>query len=337
MNRFLILVFILATGAPVLAQIGGKSSFEFINVPANARLAALGGVNVSLADRDVNFFLSNPALVGDTLSGIASANYQFYVADIGYATFGYAHKFKKLGVLTFGLQHMGYGVIQGYDASGSPTGEFSSSETALVVGKSHSIRNFRLGVNVKVLFSSIAGYRANAVVADLGGVFIHPNKRFTAGMTLKNIGTVISDYGSVASSTLPFDVQVGATFKPEHMPLRFSLTGFNLDDGDVTFYNAATGDEKPSGFEKIIGHVNVGAEILIHRNVTLMAGYNYFLHQSLKLSNGGGLAGVSFGFSAAIKSFDFAFSRGAYVAGNAGYTISLAKNIDKLLIRKKNV
>ncbi len=31
--------------------------------------SGLGGVNVSLADRDVNFFLSNPALSGDTLSG----------------------------------------------------------------------------------------------------------------------------------------------------------------------------------------------------------------------------------------------------------------------------
>ena len=75
------------------AQTGGKKSFEFLNVPNNARLAALGGVNVSLADRDINFFFSNPALVGDTLAGFASASYQFYVADIGQATFSYAHNF----------------------------------------------------------------------------------------------------------------------------------------------------------------------------------------------------------------------------------------------------
>lgn len=335
MNRFLILFFVLATTVPATAQIGGRSSFEFINVPANARLAALGGVNVSLADRDVNFFLSNPSLVGDSLAGMASVNYQFYVADIGYATFSYAHKFKKLGVFTFGSQHMGYGSIQGYDASGSPTGEFGSSETALAVGKSHTIGNFRLGVNVKMMFSSIAGYRANALVADVGGVFIHPKKSFTVGLALRNIGAVLSEYNPTGSSQLPFDVQVGATFKPDHMPLRFSLTGFNLHEGDVTFYNAAAGDDKPSGFQKALSHANIGAEILVHKNVTLMAGYNYFLHRSLKLSNGGGMAGISFGFSASIKSFDFSFSRGAYVSGNAGYTISLSKNIDKLLIRKK--
>jgi hypothetical protein len=336
-NRFLILLSVLVTTVPAIGQIGGKSSFEFINVPANARLAALGGVNVSLADRDVNFFLSNPSLVGDSLSGMASVNYQFYVADIGYATFSYAHKFKKLGVLTFGVQHMGYGSIQGYDASGLPTGKFNSSETAMIVGKSHTIGNFRLGVNLKMMFSSIAGYRANALAADIGGLFVHPKKPFTIGLTLRNMGVVLSDYSATSDSGLPFDVQVGATFKPQHMPLRFSITGFNLRNGNVTYYNAATGGEKPSGFEKVISHVNAGAEILIHKNVTLMVGYNYFLHQSLKLSNGGGGAGISFGFAASVKSFDFSFSRGMYVAGNAGYTISLSKNIDKLLIRRKAI
>jgi hypothetical protein len=336
-NRFLILLFALATTAPAVGQIGGKSSFEFINVPANARLAALGGVNVSLADRDVNFFLTNPSLVSDSLSGMASANYQFYVADIGYATFSYAHKFRKLGILTFGVQHMGYGSIQGYDASGLPTGKFSSSETALVVGKSHTIGNFRMGVNLKIMFSSIAGYRANALAVDIGGVFIHPKKPFTVGIVLKNMGAVLSDYSVTSDSELPFDVQVGATYKPEHMPLRFSVTGFNLRTADVTYYNAAVGDEKPSGFKKVLSHVNVGAEILIHKNVTLMAGYNYFLHQSLRLSNGGGGAGISFGFAASVKSVDFSFSRGVYVAGNAGYTVSLSKNIDKLLIRRKAI
>ncbi|MBT1700640.1 hypothetical protein KK083_27370, partial [Fulvivirgaceae bacterium PWU4] len=65
------------------AQVGGKHSFEFLEVPPAARLSALGGVNVSLADRDVGFFAGNPALAGDTLSGTAVVNYQFYAGDIG--------------------------------------------------------------------------------------------------------------------------------------------------------------------------------------------------------------------------------------------------------------
>ena len=51
---FISLLCMITTTA--FAQLGGKKSFEFLNVPNNARLAALGGVNVSLADRDINFF-----------------------------------------------------------------------------------------------------------------------------------------------------------------------------------------------------------------------------------------------------------------------------------------
>ena len=57
-------------------------SFEFLNLPGNATLSALGGVNVSSANQNVNFFQSNPALAGDTTNGWSSASYLFYFANI---------------------------------------------------------------------------------------------------------------------------------------------------------------------------------------------------------------------------------------------------------------
>ena len=64
-----------------------------------------------------------------------------------------------------------------------------------------------------------------------------------------------------------------------------------------------------------------------------MVGYNYLVHQELKLENAGGIAGISFGFSATIRSFEFVFSRSAYVVGNAGYAFTISKNIETLLSR----
>ena len=212
------------------AQLGGKKSFEFLNVPNNARLAALGGVNVSLADRDVNSMFSNPTLIGDTLAGFASASYQFYVADVGQTTAAYAHKFKKIGTLTFGVQYLNYGQIKSYDATGAEIGTYKSGESAFFVSKSHQISNFRFGATLKMAFSSIAGYRANAIMMDIGGLFVHPHQDFTVGLAIKNMGFVLSDYSETSSSRLPFDVRIGATLKPEHMPLRFSLTAYNLTD-----------------------------------------------------------------------------------------------------------
>src|SRR5690606_18931112 len=115
---------------------------------------------------------------------------------------------------------------------------------------------------------------------------------------------ILSDYSGMNSSRLPFDVQAGVTFRPEHMPLRFSLTAYNLTKKDVTYYNPVLDSEKPSTMDKVLDRLNVGTEILLHRNVNLLLGYNFLTHRALKLDTGGGGAGISLGFSATIKSFE---------------------------------
>ncbi|MBA4053370.1 MAG: hypothetical protein C0490_01530 [Marivirga sp.] len=334
MGRKLLRYLLIAITSTSLGQTVERTSFEFLNVPNNARLSALGGVNASLADRDVNFFFYNPALISDSLSGFASASYQHYVADIGQATFSYVHRFSRIGVLTMGVQHLSYGTIKGYDPSGFETGDFKSGATVIVVGKSHQISNFRLGANLKVAFSAIAGYRASALLMDLGGVFIHPQQNLTVGLSIKNLGIILSEYSESSSSHLPFDVEIGATFKPEHMPLRFSLTAFNLAKSDVTYYNPMDVEPEPGTLDKVLRRINFGAEVLIHRNVNVMIGYNYLVHQELKLADAGGAAGLSFGLSVMIKSFELVLSRSTYVVGNAGYAFTLSKNIDKMLKRR---
>lgn len=325
---------ILFFPAVSFAQVGGKHSFEFLNVPNNGRLAGLGGVNVSLADKDINFFFSNPALVSDTLSGWASAGYQFYLADIGQSAFSYAHDFEKIGTVSFGIQHIGYGTISGYDAAGQETGDFKSGETAVVVSKSHQVGNFRFGANLKGVFSSIAGYRSSAVMIDLGCIFIHPDKAFTAGLVIKNAGFVLSRYTPENNATLPFDVQAGTTFKPEHMPLRFSITAYNLARPDIAYYNPDDGNNEPGVIDKVLRHFNLGAEILLHRNFAILVGYNYLIHKELKLEQSGGGAGVSIGINGRIKSFEFTASRNSYVIGTAGYTFTVSTNVRNILIRQ---
>jgi hypothetical protein len=214
------------------------------------------------------------------------------------------------------------------------TGDFKSGETALTVGKSHQVSHFRLGANLKVIFSNIAGYRASAVAVDLGGVFVHPREQLTIGMVIRNAGVVLSEYSETSSTEMPFDVQVGATYKPEHMPLRFSLTAYNLVRRNITYYDPGGTADEPGGLDKVLRHFNLGTEILLHRNVNILVGYNYLAHQELKLEEGGGGAGVSFGFSARVRSFEFIISRQGYVAGKAAYGFTLSKDIDNMLKRR---
>lgn len=321
--------------ASASAQTGGQKSFEFLNTTGSARLAALGGVNVSLSDVDLSFFMNNPAAVSDSVAGSALAGYQFYVADIGQATFAYSHKFGSLGTLNIGVQHIGYGDLMGYDDTGRETGIFHSGETALVIGKSHTVDNFRLGVNVKAVFSSIAGYRASALLMDMGGTFIHPDKTWTIGMSIRNIGFLLSDYSDTRHSSLPFDVQVGGTVKPQHMPLRFSLTVYNLSKLGKTYDNPDDTEDNPGAVDKVFRHLNLGTEILFHKNFQVLLGYNYQRRQELKLQNAGGGAGVNVGLAIRIKKVDIVISRSGYTTGNAGYSFSVAANIDKMITKRE--
>lgn len=315
------------------AQNAVTKSFEFLQVPSAARMSGLGGINVSLADRDINFMQFNPATAGDTLAGQASVNYQFYIAGIHHSSVAYAHNFSGVGLITFGVQHLSYGTITSYDATGTEIGEFKAGETAITISKAHQIGHFRLGATFKLAFSNLAGYRATATLFDVGGLFVHPSKQFTLGLSVRNAGFMLSDYSSTSNTQLPFDVQVGTTFKPEHMPVRFSITAFRLMEPQA-IYDSSSGLPEPSTFDQVIRHLNLAAEIIVHRNVNLLVGYNGETHQELKLANGGGGAGLALGFSVRVRSFEFTFSRSAYVTGNAGYTFSLSQDINKLLRRR---
>ena len=329
MHRIITIV-LCSFATAALGQSVSTPAFNFLRLPSHARLAGLGGVNVSLADRDVNFFHNNPALAGDTLNGSASAGYQFYVGDVGNALFTYAHGAKSTGQIIGGIQHTNYGSFQGFDETGRETLQYDADETAVVIGRTHQIRNFRLGASVKGVFSNIAGYRATAVLLDIGGIFQHPEKDLVVGLVLKNMGIVVSDYTNTRSLNVPFDVQAGVTFKPEHMPLRFSFTGYRLSESDLLATADATA-ERYSALENVFSHLSFGAEILLHRNVEVLAGYNYLLHQSLKTDTGGAGAGICYGFSLFVKPVAFVFSRNTYTVGNAGYSFTLLTNMDQLL------
>ena len=98
-----------------LAQFGGQRSFQFLNLPQTARVAALGGANVSSWDQDAQMFLSNPGLLDSTTLGHAGLTYQSLVADISYGTLTYVHEFGIPGTWGFGVQYLNYGDFQGFD------------------------------------------------------------------------------------------------------------------------------------------------------------------------------------------------------------------------------
>ncbi|MTI31045.1 type IX secretion system protein PorQ [Xanthovirga aplysinae] len=341
MNRFLgvcgLIILLCGGGHLLLAQSGGQKSFEFLSLPTNARTAALGGVNVSWYGDDVNQFLSNPALLNTEVSRHLALNYLDFYAGIGYTNLVYAFNNEKTGNWGIGMQYLNYGEIEGRDETGVETGKFRASDFAINVSKSHQIGPINMGVNLRFLYSGVESFKAQALVADIGGVFKHPNQDLSIGLVFKHVGFLLSDFSATSNSKIPFDVQTGVSFKPTHMPVRFSLTAYNLvnklyeEKENLTEEQQA---EEPSVVDKMARHLAIGLELLLSKNFNVRAGYNHLQRKELRLEGTSGGAGLSFGFQAKIKAFELAYSRSFYhTAGGTNY-LTFGGNLDSLFKKK---
>jgi hypothetical protein len=326
------------------AQVGGRNTFEFVRMPTDAFGGSLGGVNVSTGSHDVNAFWRNPALLEDTVYRHAALSYIPWHADIHNFTLAYVQPFKKLNALAFGLNIVNYGTLQETDPSGQVLGEFKAQDFNFNVGYSIQQDNFRFGANAKLLGSQIDVYSAYALAMDLGVVFKHPVQNFTFGLAIKNIGFGMSKYTPDTRLNMPFDVQMGTTFKPEFMPLRFSLSLHHLYQFDITYLdpnrqtqldaNGTPVAEEKKFFDKVARHFVFGGEILLSSNFQINIGYNHLINREMKITNQGGLRGVSFGFQLRTKKFALTFGRGTYHIGEGRSFFTLRSDLGQIIKRK---
>jgi hypothetical protein len=312
-----------------------------MNLPPSARLGAMGGANVSLNDRDVNMLFSNPAIISKNWHNHAAFNYLSYYADVSLTSIAYSRDMQQHGVWAAGLQYLDLGEFRKMDDTGLDLGHFNASEYYLVLGRSHKAGNFQSGASIKYSNSTIDAYSAQALLFDIGSVFIHPEQEFTVGLAVKNFGVLIRDYSDRGGQNLPFDVQLGMTIKPEHMPFRFSLTARHLANPNM-LYDDDTKDngnnnDRPGVVDKVLGHLNLAAEILVSSNFNLIGGYNHMTNRELGLSGGSKGSGFSYGFLLRVRAFDFSFARAIYHSSGGRNFFSLQSNINSLFKKDNTI
>lgn len=301
-----------------------KSTFQVLNIPANAPLMAMGGKNISWGGAETGQFLSNPALSADSMDHYAGFNYIAFSGAFNMASANYHHSIGR-GNLTSALRHISLGDMQGYDPSGNATEPFSAGQSALTLGYQLSQGNFSYGATIDFISIGIAGYNSNAITLSAGGLFVHPEQALTIGASIKHIGFILSGFTQEDELNVPWDVQMGITYKPEHMPIRFSLTGYHLFNRDLLDDNISS-----SSAREILAHLVVGTEIVLSKNISFMAGYNHLLRQELKLQQTAGSAGFSYGFLWRTNTVQFAYGRGAYHVAGASHVLTLNINLNKI-------
>lgn len=306
-------------------QIGGQSAYQSLNLATNPRAAGLAGSTISLADGDVSQFFENPALLDSVNEGDTFFHFNPYFADANVFSMAYSFSVKGVDGFAAGLNYVNFGSFEMRDDSGESLGSFSANDYVVSIGKAHAVGPFTLGVNLKFANSTIDSYSSSALLADVGGKF-QINKNWTFAMVFENLGVKLSDYTELSSPSIPFDVKIGTSFKPEYMPLRFTLTSSNLVDENNVIEEETTGRSN-NGVDKVIQRINIGAELLLSENFQLLFGYNHKRKQELRLDELGGGAGFSYGLMVRVKRIQLRFSRATYHAAGGSSFISLQTNL----------
>lgn len=326
MNKFLRLLITIFSVLSLSAS-AQFSGYQSVDTPFGARNAALGGQVTSLADGDITQFVLNPSVLDSVQSGAVALNFSPYFAGIQMFNGAYQASFNKLGDLAFGISYMDYGDFVQTDPNGDVSGEFTADDVTITVGKSHRIGSFSIGANLKYAQSGIAGYGSSMLLGDLGGIYRVPNIDWTFGLVFRNFGVVFNDYS--AGQKAPFDVLIGTSIKPEHMPVRFSVSAFNLTENDVYFQDEGeVSTSKPVKIaDQVFRKINIGTEFVFHPKFHLLLGYSHLRRRELKLDAGAYGAGLSYGLMVAIKQFQIRYTHATYHAAGGSDFFTIQTNI----------
>jgi len=321
-------------------QIGGNATYDFLNLTNSARVAALGGENISLQDSDLNFVYNNPALLNNAMDENIVINYVNYFADINYGYVGYARNFDKVGNFAAGLHYINYGKFTKADETGVITGEFKAFELALNIFHSRVVFDslFVIGLNLKPIYSKLETYTSFGLAFDIGLSYSNTDKLFSAGLVIKNIGHQIKPYIENNYEPLPFDIQLGISQKLKHAPFRFSLLLHHLYKWDLTYninanqaFSTAPNtiiEQKESDFlDKTFRHAIFSVEFIPTKNFILMIGYNHQKRKEMLVLTKPFIVGFSWGVQIRIKKFQIVYSQSLQHLSGVSNNISLNLNL----------
>lgn len=319
--HFLLILFFVGCFSLAKAQIGGQHIYEFLEVSPSARITALGGLQIALADDDIAMGYQNPALYDSLMHKKIQLGHQLYFAGISNGYLATAFQLKPKLVVSAGLQYITYGQFQQTDVAGNNLGEFSGSEFALNAGASYKIKpKLKVGANLKLVGSYLYQYQSYGTAVDVGIAYTDTAKNFTAGFVIKNVGVQLVKYNEIREP-LPFDLQIGFSKRLKHVPFRFGITLHHLHQWNIRYDDPAleedtpflNPDEEPKEknyfLDKLFRHVNFNGEFYLGKVINLRFGYNHLKRGELQQSQLPWLTGFSGGVGIELKRLSISYGK----------------------------
>lgn len=339
---YLLVSLLVCTGALTAQVTGGQTTFQFMTLPASARLTGLGGMQIAVLDDDLGFASANPAALNPMMDGQLQFNHNFFLSDIQHGYAAYAHHLPKIGFTVQGaLQYMNYGDIKMADEYGQIQGDIKAGETAFTLGAGRMLSDrLSLGLNLRFGVSTLDVYQASALSADAGLIYNDTSSLFSAAVVIRNAGTQLATYNGERED-LPFDIQIGVTKRLRHLPFRFGLVYHHLQQWDIryddpalqntddVFFGEEPKDNGNSGVDNFFRHFVFNGEFLLGKNEVfrIRLGYNHLRKKELTVQNYRSLAGFSGGIGVKTRRLKIDFGYGAYHLAGGVVHFGLGTNL----------
>lgn len=329
-------VFALSYAFAASAQ-DGSTAYSFLNVTSSARIYGVGGMNITLVDDDVTTYDQNPALLGQEMSNMASFNYMRYIGGSNFAGVRYAHSVGAHGTWAASIQYLGYGSMKEALPDGTVVGTFSPKDVVFGATYSHDITDrLRGGITVKGVSSTYAEYSAFALATDLGINYYDPESDMSLSIVGANLGGQVKRFNE-RYERLPVDLRLGWSKSFGELPVRFSITAWNLTKWHLPY--TETGDGTSDGEPKVkdsfssnlFRHLVFGADLISSPNYYISLGYNNKTRTDMSTYNRNFLSGWSLGGGIRVRSWAINVALAQPHTGATTFMFNLSCNLNELL------
>lgn len=338
MLKQLVFFFIALICSVSYGQIGGRYTYQFLNLTTSPRQAALGGKAITIYDEDVNQVMFNPATLNADMDNQLAMNYGSLYGEVSYGTASYAYTYDRhLQTFHAGISYVNYGSFEGYDENGVATSNFTGSEAALSFGYAYNIpfTDIHVGANAKLITSTLETYNSFGGAIDLGFLYVDERNDVNWALAIRNIGTQFTTYSGIQEN-LPLEIIAGVSQELEHVPIRWHLSLENLQQWNISFSNPVRGEtnidgstnpEKVSFVNNALRHVIVGAEFFPKKAFNIRLGYNFRRAEELRILEQRNFSGISLGFGLKMNRLKFNYSYSRYTLAANSSLFGLILNL----------
>ena len=307
-----LIVFTLHAPFSTLSAQESQTAYNFLRLPVSAHAAALGGDNISLVDDDATLIFQNPALINDVSDRTINLNFMTYMEGAKTASAAFLKAAGERGTWGVTAQYMDYGSMKETTADNQDLGTFSARDIAIGGTFAYALTNeLSGGVTAKFITSYIGSYNSLALGVDLGINYYHEDYDLSLSAVARNLGGQFKAYKD-DFDRIPLDLQIGATKRIGHSPLRVSATMSRLNDWS-------------EGFGR---HFAIGADVLLGQSIYVAAGYNFRRASEMKISDAEGSsahgAGLSIGAGLSLERFKLHVAYAKYHVSASSILINIS-------------